>query len=118
MFRVKTKNSDAALKNAWRFIALVYLLVFCFFLAGPTARHWMPTEWGMGGAILLVAIMLLSLIVAFCFALAALGWAIWSLRGRSPTRRQQSFFAIDTALVTVLLLGVYLLIETGIVRLR
>ena len=115
---MKTEGSDAALKNAWRFTGLVYLLVFGFFLAGPTAGHWMPAQWGLGGAIVLGSIMLVSLTVALCFALAALGWAVWSLRGQSTTRRGQSFLAIGAAFVTIVVLGFYFLIETGIMRFR
>jgi hypothetical protein len=115
---VKTKDSGTALKNSWRLIGLVYLLVIGFFLAGATARYWMPSASGPGGAILLASVMLLSLMVAFCFAIAALAWAIWSLQGRVDTGKRLSLLAIGVAFVTVVGLGMYLLIETGVVRLR
>lgn len=115
---MKTKGSDRALKNAWRFIGLVYLLVIGFFLAGATARYWVPATPGLGGAILVASVMLLLLIVAFCFAIAGLAWAIWSLQGRVATGKRLSFLAIGVGFVTVVGLGMYLLIETGVVRLR
>lgn len=115
---MRTKCSNPALKNAWRFIGLVYILILGFFVIGATARYWMPASNAFGGGILFVTIMVLALVVAFAFALAAIGWAAWSLYARTGKDTSASVVAIAAAVVTTAMLGGYLLILTGIVRLK
>ncbi len=108
-------DSDKAVKNAWRFVGLVYLLMLTFFLAFPVGRLCLPAH--LMSAMLLAVYVLLSLTVAFCFALAAIGWALWSFRGRKKGNRRQALTVLLTAILTTLVLAVYMLVFTGAVRL-
>jgi len=108
-------NSDKAVKNAWRFIGLVYLLMLTFFLAFPIGRLCLPAN--PMSAMLLTVYVFLALIVAFCFGMAAVGWALWSFHGRRKGDRGAALIALLTAILTTLLLGAYMLVFTGTVRL-
>jgi hypothetical protein len=108
-------QSDKAVKNAWRFVGLVYLLMIIFFAAGPTAQFWAPAD--LVGAMFVTMLMLFSLMLAFCFALAAFGWALWSFRKREKNDRRPVFIVLAMAVLTTAILGGYILIFTGAVRL-
>jgi hypothetical protein len=107
-------NSNKAVKNAWRFLALVYLLMLSFFLAFPIGRSILPKEFG--SAMLLTTYMLFCLVIAFCFALAAVGWALWSFRRKQKANLTAPFWVFLTAVMTTLVLGAYALVFMGLVR--
>lgn len=109
-------QSNKALKNAWRFVGLVYLLVIIFFAAGSTARFWVRAD--LVGAMFITMLMVFSLVLAFCFALAAVGWALWSFREREKNDPRRVFVVFATAVLTTVVLGGYILIFTGVVRLQ
>jgi hypothetical protein len=107
-------NSARAVKNSWRFLGLVYLLMLTFFLALPIGRFLFPMEFS--SAMLVATYMLLSLVTAFCFALAAVAWALCSFRERRRDNRRAELTVLLTAVVTTLGVGVYALVFTGVVR--
>jgi len=65
-----------------------------------------------------VTLMVLSLVMAFCFALAAICWAVWSLREQAVNERWRSFLAMGASVVTTLIVGGYMLILAGVIRLK
>ena len=65
---------------------------------------------------LFMAALCLIVPVAFCFALAALGWAAFGFRGRGPLERRAAWRALAASSFTLALLATYLLFLAGIIR--
>jgi hypothetical protein len=109
------KKSNPALRNTWRLLGLVYVLVLGVVVTATTARYWIPAGSGLAGIILLLPALL---ILSFAFALAALGWSVWSLKARQRNESSRSFVAFGVSLLTAVLIAAYLLVLSGVIRIK
>ena len=109
-----TARPDYALKTAWRFVALVYSLALALLLAIVTMRWWADIHELAGW--ISVILFSMSVVLICCFALAAVGWAAWSFRGRSAAERRRACLGFAAALFTFALSTAYLPLLTGVIR--
>ena len=108
------RRSEYALKTAWRLIALVYGLALTLLLAIVTTRWWAGIHDIAGWIFVIVVSM--SVVLICSFALAAVGWAAWSFRGRAPEEWRGPWLGFAVALFTFALCTAYLLLLTGVIR--
>jgi hypothetical protein len=109
------KKLNPALRNTCRLLALTYALVLGVVVTAATAKYWIPAGSGLAGIILLLPGFL---ILSFAFALAAIGWSLWSLRAGATSVSSRSLVAFGVSLLTAVLIGAYLLILSGVIRIK
>ena len=115
MPKVSLPDPQYAVKTAWRFVALVFCMSLLLVLAAVTTPWWVRVHemaW-----FIFVVLFCMSLIVLVCFAFAGVGWALCAVLPRSSFRRAASR-ALLAALVTLFAVGGYVLVFTGVIRLR
>jgi hypothetical protein len=103
-----------ALNTTWRFLVLIYSWAVLLVIALATSRSWMPPD--EGAALFLAVGFIGSVILLACFSLAAVGWALWSFRGRTSAERRSAWIGLLVALITLALSTGYLLLLTGVIR--
>ena len=103
-----------ALKTTWRFLVLIYTSAVLLAIALATARSWMPSDEGAG--LFLAVGFIGSVILLASFSLAAVGWALWSFRGRTSAERRPAWLGLLIALITFALSTGYLMLLTGLIR--
>jgi hypothetical protein len=108
-------SSGYALKTDWRFLILIYTWAILLVIAIATARSWLPSD-PVAGVLIFTFGLCGSAIILPCFAFAAVGWAVWSFRGRAPADRRPAWLALAAASVTFTLTTGYLLLLVGIIR--
>jgi flagellar basal body-associated protein FliL len=102
------------LKTTWRFLVLIYTWAVLLVIALATARSWMPSN--EGAALFLGVGFIGSVVLLTCFSLAAVGWALWSFRGRTSAEQRPAWLGLFVALITLALSTGYLLLLTGVIR--
>jgi hypothetical protein len=116
MFRVSLPDPAYASKTAWRFVVLVCSLSLLLIIAAATTRWWIHIH---EAAWFIFAILFsLLLVVLSCFALAGVVWAALGLCRCSSEHRRLAWPALIAAVITFCIVGGYLLIFTGVIRLR
>jgi hypothetical protein len=103
-----------ALKTTWRFLVLIYSCAVLLVIALATSRSWMPSD--EGAALFLAVGFSRSVVLLTCFSLAAVGWALWSFRGRTLAERRPAWLSLLVAVITFALSTGYLLLVTGLIR--
>jgi hypothetical protein len=115
MLRLSLPDPQYAVRIAWRFVSLVVCMSLLLVLAAATTRWWIHVHemaW-----FVFVVLFCMSLIVLVCFALAAVGWAVCAVV-RPSSLRSAASRALIAALVTLFIVGSYMLVFTGVIRLR
>ena len=102
-----------ALTTTWRFLVLIYSWAVLLVIALATAKSWMPPD--EGAALFLAVGFIGSVVLLACFSLAAVGWALWSFRGRTLAERRPAWLSLLVALITFALSTGYLLLLTGLI---
>ena len=82
---------------------------------GDHCKDRIPAGSGLAGIILLLPALL---ILSFAFALAAVGWSLWSLKPGERNESSRSFVAFGVSLVTAALIAAYLLVLSGVIRIK
>jgi hypothetical protein len=116
MFRVSLPDPAYASKTAWRFVVLVCSVSLLLIIAAATTRWWIHIH---EAAWFIFAILFsLLLVVLSCFAFAGIVWAALGLCRCSSEHRRLAWPALIAAVITFCIVGGYLLIFTGVIRLR
>jgi hypothetical protein len=115
MLRLSPPDPQYAVKTAWRFVALVACISLLLVLVALTAPWWIGVH--ETAPFIFAILFCIALVVLVCFAFAAVGWAVFALLPRSSFRGAASR-ALLAAAISLIIVGGYALVFTGVIRLR
>jgi hypothetical protein len=98
-----------ALRISYRFLGIIFVSSAFAVIAIVAARWWMswlPAGRDLGTGVLVVLPFFAWFVISFCFAIAALGWAAWGLRGKTGHARRQAWLAVALSAGTATIFGV------------